>query len=478
MGAGNKTASGSRRLQDERAMTEHVYFDQSLPKFLTVLSAELPKDVIEHNLFLRDAAGRLTFVVADERISSSDRVRLSALLAEKVAPYADDDGFAVATPAELFDDALSEQDIGLRLTIKAEKIKFNIRLVDRRIVGADWLQLPVKASGIPRIVFASLKGGVGRSTALCVAAAALISKGVRVLVIDLDVEAPGLGSMLLTPQTTPNAGLLDYFVESNLGLSADAMFPDMVAASWFADGRGIIDVIPALGSATAQYPENVLAKIARAYVSAADGYADGITSRLRSLLDYASSTSKYDVILIDARAGLHETTGAALLGVGAHIAFFGLGQPQTYAAYDLLFANLALVNKDDWEKSITIVHAKASASLDKQNDFSTRFRKMLSSRFGGESAPVTVDLAAMRDVFQVEWIEDGLLQDLQADAVLAESGEQFAVTQILESESFRDFDPLSIPDQLESGIYLTVYRAFLISIAQIVGLDAQDLIDE
>ncbi|MGO7565542.1 AAA family ATPase, partial [Rhizobium johnstonii] len=73
-----------------------------------------------------------------------------------------------------------------------------MRYIDRRFVGADWMSPPASEFvGTKRLVFGSLKGGFGRSTALAIFAADLSRDGKKVLCIDLDLEAPGIGTMLL-----------------------------------------------------------------------------------------------------------------------------------------------------------------------------------------------------------------------------------------------------------------------------------------
>jgi hypothetical protein len=62
----------------------------------------------------------------------------------------------------------------------------------------------------PRVAFYSYKGGVGRSTALAVTARLLANEGFRVAVVDLDLEAPGLNSLLLTKPKTSPFGVVDY----------------------------------------------------------------------------------------------------------------------------------------------------------------------------------------------------------------------------------------------------------------------------
>lgn len=56
-------------------------------------------------------------------------------------------------------------------------------------------------------------GGVGRSTAVAVTAWRLAQAGKRVLVLDLDLESPGLSSALLPAERLPMYGITDWLVE-------------------------------------------------------------------------------------------------------------------------------------------------------------------------------------------------------------------------------------------------------------------------
>ena len=136
----------------------------------------------------------------------------------------------------------------------------------------DWLALTGNAARLNRLrrtpiaVFWSLKGGVGRSTALCVAAATLARQGYDILAIDLDLEAPGIGDMLLNAGDQPEFGAMDFFVENGFGTVDDAFLRNMIGASRLTDGRGLVSVVPAIGRATERSPQNMLAKLARAYI--------------------------------------------------------------------------------------------------------------------------------------------------------------------------------------------------------------------
>lgn len=183
----------------------------------------------------------------------------------------------------------------------------------------------------------------------------------------MDLEAPGLGSMLIKPDVMPKFGLLDYFVESSLDNTDDKFMVDLVGSSWVSDGKGRVDVIPALGSLSLQNPENVLGKISRAYLSESDVINQSLLmTNLQKLMDYYSQINRYDIILIDARSGLHETTASLLVGLGANIFFFGVNQPQTILGFELLFSHLKVYNSanEEWANKLRFIHAKASAEQD------------------------------------------------------------------------------------------------------------------
>ena len=62
------------------------------------------------------------------------------------------------------------------------------------------------------VTFCSFKGGVGRTTALIHVACLLALRGRKVVAVDLDANAAGLGPLLhLTP--VPEGDILDYFCE-------------------------------------------------------------------------------------------------------------------------------------------------------------------------------------------------------------------------------------------------------------------------
>jgi CobQ/CobB/MinD/ParA nucleotide binding domain len=319
-------------------------------------------------------------------------------------------------------------------------------------------------------VFASIKGGVGRTTALCVLAADLAAKGRRVLTIDMDLEAPGLGNMLLNEDTLPEFGLLDYLVERGLGELDDSFYADMISSSWLGGGRGKVDVLPAIGRRSFQHPANVLAKIARAYLAYGpleEGVADagqaGFTDHIRSLVARIADPLRYDVVLIDARAGLHETSAAAIIGLGAEVLLFGVDQLQTFAGYTLLLAHLATLPFDpcnDWRERLHFIHAKAPANENLRDMFSVKMRELAGAHLwpqkpDDEYRPALTDL---QDSFDVEWDEEAATD---VAAVLDNPVNAIDVVPILSSEHYHAFDPLANRDVLLEQLYREAFGPFL-----------------
>lgn len=63
------------------------------------------------------------------------------------------------------------------------------------------------------ITFYSFKGGVGRTMALVNVAAELVRRGRTVLVVDFDLEAPGLETYTHLQPTKPHPGIVEYVAE-------------------------------------------------------------------------------------------------------------------------------------------------------------------------------------------------------------------------------------------------------------------------
>ena len=274
-----------------------IRYDEALPRLAALVRDAIGTNEVLNHIFLREAGGRLTFVALGDAIEVNqlDSIRRAA---RELAPWVDPSN-PVVTPDELFDFGLDDLKADLPEYIDTSCFTGYVRLIEHRIVGQDWLRPPASSiPGLPPIVvFASHKGGVGRSTALSVASAAFSRSGLNLLVIDLDLEAPGLGAILLSD--TPRFGALDYFVESGLADVDDFFLEQMVAESPIATG-GLVHVVPAIGTESDGSPQNVLGKIARSYIERTDreDHAVSFLDRTRSLVERLCARARYDAVLL------------------------------------------------------------------------------------------------------------------------------------------------------------------------------------
>lgn len=214
-----------------------------------------------------------------------------------------------------------------------------IWLVDRLVSEQGWRRAPVATEGHrPRVTFFGVKGGVGRSTALVATAKRLAERGLRVLVVDLDLESPGATSMLLRPEELPPFGVVDWFVEEAVGQGDDDLLRQMVVTSRVGD----VLVVPALGSTSVPRDEEqseldgaFVAKLGRAYASS-DGAEFAL--RLEYLLSGLERVHSPDVLLLDSRAGMHDISAAAVPRLGGSVLLFASATSQTWLCLRLLFS--------------------------------------------------------------------------------------------------------------------------------------------
>lgn len=232
----------------------------------------------------------------------------------------------VTVPASMSDDGAA---------VPAREI--SVRLLDRQITGQDWLRPPADAPAHPhRLVFFGLKGGVGRSTALTMVAWGLARQGKRVLLVDFDLESPGLSGLLLPAEQVAEYGLVDWLVEDAVG-QGDEVLHRMVSASPLAKTTtGAIRVVAAMGHEEQDY----LAKLARAYtdVPSANG-PQRMGARMRQVLEQLEAQEQPDVVLIDSRAGLHDLAAVSITTLADTALLFATDSAQTWMGYRQLFTH-------------------------------------------------------------------------------------------------------------------------------------------
>lgn len=308
-------------------------FNDALEKATQLAQARLP-DLKEHVFLVRDLHGRIRLLLDKRRQPASEFYpHIQALIGDitqALGTYAYPADDLVMYREELKSIQLPDEGAS---AVLAENGSHKVCLHDRLLMGAEWRASPPPgAPAIKRFTLFSMKGGVGRSTTATILAWHLAQKGKRVLVFDLDLESPGVGATLLGVDL-PRFGIVDWFVEDALG-QGDAVFGEMVRQSALAvTGSGTITVVPAFGSDTGDY----LAKLGRAYLERGPDGHEPWPSRLKRLVEAIEQQETPDIVLLDSRTGLHDTSAALVLAMGADTLMFAVDTPQTWSSYGFLF---------------------------------------------------------------------------------------------------------------------------------------------
>ena len=313
-----------------------IHFDSALESLLTAVRAQLGVRRLKITI-IRDVSGQLTAVLDDDSLSRDESIVLGKKLDDVLGAFSPGPLRVLLRKSDLLaeDDVFSSPD---RVRIPEFEDTW---IIDRLLTNQEWLRQPnsVRPSRPIGVAF-SLKGGVGRSTAFAVLAWHLARQGKRVIVVDLDLEAPGIGSLLL--DELPDFGAVDWLVEAMVGQGDQQFLQDCLSRSPVAhDSSGVIQVMPAFGKRTRDY----VAKVGRAFFTGSPtSDADpGLSVRLTVLTDlFAKQEEPPDIILLDARSGLQDVGAAAVTQIGAEVFVFARDEPQSWNTYRLLFQHLAI----------------------------------------------------------------------------------------------------------------------------------------
>ena len=221
-----------------------------------------------------------------------------------------------------------------RNIVRMKKYNTNIFLDDRLISGKGWWTINEsrESSSAKRITMYSIKGGVGRSTTTAVLAWYLANRGEQVLVVDLDLESPGLSSMMLEQDRQPKFGVTDWFVEELVDQGNSVVKEILATPAWTLDLEGDVRVAPAHGVDAGEY----LAKLGRVYM---DTEKYPWTARLNRLLFQLENQFKATVTLIESRNGLHDIAAATVTDIDADVMLFAADGESTWTDYGILFSH-------------------------------------------------------------------------------------------------------------------------------------------
>ncbi len=187
----------------------------------------------------------------------------------------------------------------------------------------------------PIVVFYSFKGGAGRTTCLASFALRRARAGERVVVVDGDLDAPGVGNLLSPDEPGTNArwGVVDYLLERPDRSAVDLSdYYHSLRREPLVDGKGEIIVFPA-----GVVNEDYLGKLARLDFEPSK---EGLPVPWHHFLEHIRDELKPDWMLVDSRAGLGEAAGLLLGGMGHLHVLFGTSSEQSWQGLNLVIDKL------------------------------------------------------------------------------------------------------------------------------------------
>lgn len=319
----------------QNAIEDAIDEFQKLPDF----------NVINEVTIIRDVHGKLSFTISAATPVDIDGARTK--LTRRLGKHSANQIIWMENNPSGFTKQIIREVLRSRepLNVKSTPIGCQWYLVERTIAKKSWMDHSHRHLSIwpyedalagkkPKVIsFYSFKGGMGRTTALAATAYCLAGAGKNVLLVDTDIEAPGLATIFLN-EGQIDQGVVDYFLERQADESfhADGNIQRYIAP--FRNPQiedhlsGTIFVIPA-GKADDDY----LKKLSR--VDCQDIRRDNIKNTLTELVKEAVSWISshgfgIDYVLMDARAGFHDIGGVVLSQLPHGAVLFGRGDAQSW----------------------------------------------------------------------------------------------------------------------------------------------------
>lgn len=224
-------------------------------------------------------------------------------------------------------------------------------ILDRHLSKDAWFgspfspPWPLNDNTPPIISFFSFKGGVGRTTALAAFATNLARARKRVLVVDFDLEAPGVGTLFgPTGGNGTSFGVVDFLLEWPIAPDGTIDIADYCNVC---DDSRIVGSGPEIICVPAgKVDERFIEKLARInyeylYRSASEpGGPESGKSPIHQLLKLLRHRWNPDFVLIDSRAGLHDLGGLSLSGIAHWHVLFGLNSEQSWQGISVAVSHL------------------------------------------------------------------------------------------------------------------------------------------
>lgn len=341
------------------------HFSESLEKSINALQTDLRLSRCEKLCLMVDIEGRFRVLLhsSSNDISGMEE-GVNAVLKEHAGAF---------WRGEIWieDNTASKADKIIFKSVwdHSKKLSEKFYLLQRRVSKNSWFTAKncppwkfISKTTPPIISFYSYKGGVGRSTSLASIAIQCARKGLRILAVDLDLEAPGLSSIFSPPDGhDPRYGIVDFILEQPVfekNLPLDDFYYSYSVPKVVGDNGGEVIVVPA-GRVDSDYME----KLARINYQKMENREQ---HPLDDLLRMTKDKLRPDLVLVDSRAGLHDLGGLALSSLAHRHVLFGLDSEQSWRGLQIAIRHLGRdhIEQNLQQQECIVVQCMASPKQD------------------------------------------------------------------------------------------------------------------
>lgn len=235
----------------------------------------------------------------------------------------------------------------------SENVSGNIYFSERHIENTNWFIQDSYKLKTPVTSFYSFKGGVGRTTATILTALLLARQGKKVMIIDFDLEAPGLASIFANQNDDAQSllsvkGFVDFLIdfESNERdldkINLDDYYFKKNEQALVGTQGGELIIVPAI-STDSNSSSSYINKLSKTNIKFTDskGYIPDL------FLKKMEEKLNPDHILIDTRTGINDVGGLVFNRYAQTIFLLFYGNQQNMFGLESILPELTKLNEKE-----------------------------------------------------------------------------------------------------------------------------------
>ena len=190
------------------------------------------------------------------------------------------------------------------------------------------------------ISFYSYKGGVGRTIALIETAYNLVKAGKRVLLLDLDIEAPSLHNIFAEKVNAVGNGvaygIVEYLYRKTVQLQNDVSIEHIFCPLELQNVPGEMFLIPALKEMNKDYLYQT-ERLQTVQLQELDSF--------KEIFDYIKNVLNVDIVIIDTRSGFNKWGSLSLLTLSDQVIFVAFPNSENVEGLNIAFELMDNVGK-------------------------------------------------------------------------------------------------------------------------------------